>query len=497
MKKFLSFLLLSAILCSFAACGGNQPTQTTPAAEGTTAAPSSSESTTVPEETPVFPENASYDGHDFLILVAGNYKSNDFASDENNADIIGSAIYRRNMIINEKFDVNIENEDIIRFNSAGGSGDGFMKMRQSYTANSYDYDMCMIGSYDAANVAKNAMASDLNNFEVINLSASWWDQRANSDLKIKDKVFYTTGDISITDNRVTHCILFNKGIVAESSDLLNPYQLVRDGKWTFDTLAEEVRKVGVDVDANDVMDEKDKYGLLTWNDSFSASVAAVGNRFARVNEEGTLELTFYNETLETLAEKYCDLTFDSQHAFNYQYQIGSANWDPFRNSMFRESRALYYMQTLTAVSTFRDDAVDFGILPYPKLDEKQTEYNNLVSVFHAHFVMVPCFVENEERTGTIVEALAYYGQKELTPAYFEKTLVGSQFRDEESGEMLNVIFNSRVYDVGLYYNVGNLKQILLNIIASHQNKLSSSYTVFQKKAEADIENINSALANIK
>ena len=106
MKKFLSFLLLSAILCSFAACGGNQPTQTTPAAEGTTAAPSSSESATVPEETPVFPENASYDGHDFLILVAGNYKSNDFASDENNADIIGSAIYRRNMIINEKFDVN-------------------------------------------------------------------------------------------------------------------------------------------------------------------------------------------------------------------------------------------------------------------------------------------------------------------------------------------------------------------------------------------------------
>ena len=113
MKRILSFLLLSAMLCSCSACGGKQPTQTTPAAEGTTASPSSSESTTVPEEAPAFPENASYDGHGFLILVAGNYKSNDFASDENNADIIGSAIYRRNMIINEKFDVNIENEDIM------------------------------------------------------------------------------------------------------------------------------------------------------------------------------------------------------------------------------------------------------------------------------------------------------------------------------------------------------------------------------------------------
>ena len=133
---------------------------------------------------------------------------------------------------------------------------------------------------------------------------------------------------------------------------------------------------------------------------------------------------------------------------------------------------------------------------YPKLDEEQESYNSLVSINHAHFVMVPTFIDNEERTGAVIEMLAYQGKQILTPAYFEKTLVGREMRDEDSEEMLYVIFDNRVYDVGLVYNVGNLKATLAACLTARQNVLSSQWNAYKKSAERSERKINEELAKI-
>ena len=498
MKKLLCILLITCtVIPLLVACGGggNTVVTTDPAK---TDAPTVTDAPVTTEyvELPDVPEDVDYEGHEFLILVAGNYKVNDFEATEGSGDIISEAIFRRNAIMEEKMGVIIANKDVIAFNSSNGSGVGFKAMQQSYTTNSYDYDMCMIGTIDAGVIAYSGYAVDLNSLPYIDLERSWWDQRANADLEISGKMFYTTGDIGLCDNRVTHCLLFNKELIAEDPALINPYDLVREGKWTYDALQTEVSKVSVDVNADDKMDYQDKYGLLTWNDSFTAAVAAAGNKFCAINDEGQIEITFYNDRLETLVDKHITLICDGMTAFNYQYNIGSENWDKYRHAMFRESRCLYYMQTLTAVSTFRDDDLDFGIIPYPKLNEEQETYNSLVSVYHAHFVMVPTFMEDEDRTGAIVEALAYYGKQLLTPAYFEKTLVGREMRDEDSEEMLYVIFDNRVYDVGLIYNVGNLKNILTNCLSGRKNNISSQWNTYKKPAERNAKTINEELAKI-
>ncbi|MBQ7011554.1 MAG: hypothetical protein IJN63_07585 [Clostridia bacterium] len=499
MKKIICLLLIACTLIPLlVACGGggNTVVTTEPPKDDdpvVTTAPTTTEYVEMPE----LPDDPDYDGYEFLVLVSGNYKVNDFEASEDSSDIISQAIWRRNVMLDDQMGVVIANKDIIAFGSSTGKGGaGFKAMQQSYTTNSFDYDMCMIGSYDAGVIAYSGFATDLNTLPYVDLERSWWDQRATADLEISGKMFYTTGDIGLCDNRVTHCLLFNKGLIAEDPTLVNPYELVREGKWTFDAMATEVSKVSVDVNADDKMDYQDKYGLLTWNDSFSAAVAAGGNKLCTINEDGVIEITFYNDRMETIADKYTSMVFDSQTAFNYQYNIGQANWDTYRHAMFRESRCLYYMQTLTAVSTFRDDDLDFGIIPYPKLNEEQENYNSLVSVYHAQFVMVPTFMEDEDRTGAVVEALAYYGKQLLTPAYFEKTLVGREMRDEDSEEMLYVIFDNRVYDVGLIYNVGNLKNILTNCLSGRKNNISSQWNTYKKPAERNAKTINEELAKI-
>ena len=62
--------------------------------------------------------------------------------------------------------------------------------------------------------------------------------------------------------------------------------------------------------------------------------------------------------------------------------------------------------------------------------------------------------------------------------------------------MLYVIFDNRVYDVGLIYNVGNLKNILTNCLSGRKNNISSQWNTYKKPAERNAKTINEELAKI-
>ena len=279
MKKTLALLLaLLTVGASFAACGGKTPDVTTTGTETTTA----SAAPVVTEETPDLPDPASVNiAGEFNILVSGNYARNDFASDSMDGTAVEQAIYRRNQVMKETWGVDVKNEDITRFGSAGGTGDGYMKIYTDYMAGDQVYDAAMIGTYDVATLAYSGYIHDLCDIPHIDLTKSWWDQKANKDLSIRGRMFYTTGDISVVDNMVTHALLFNKDMV-KSYGLDNPYDLVADDNWNLETFGALVKQVGQDLDNNGVYDENDLYGLLTWNDPMTAILAAAGEKIASI-----------------------------------------------------------------------------------------------------------------------------------------------------------------------------------------------------------------------
>ena len=59
--------------------------------------------------------------------------------------------------------------------------------------------------------------------------------------------------------------------------------------------------------------------------------------------------------------------------------------------------------------------------------------------------------------------MAMLGAGDLTEAYYDKTLNGKRIRDVESKEMLDIIFASAVYDIGIYYKVGNLSTSVMTM----------------------------------
>jgi len=494
MKKILALLLaLTMLCCVFASCDKDTPAETTGGVN--ISGDAGADAPDLPD-----PSTLNIAG-DFRILVSGNTTRNDYHAEDENGTAVEIAIHRRNALVKEKYGVNIVDEDITGFGTVNGSGKGFTAIYTEYMSGDSTYDAASIGSYDVATLAYSGYIHDLNDIPYIDLAKPYWDQRANEDLSINGRMYYSTGEISVVDNYVTHAILFNKEMI-EEYDLDNPYDLVRDDEWTLETFARLGKSVGEDLNQDGVYDATDLYGILTWNDPTTAILACSGERIATVNDDGMIELTLYNERVVNLYDRYFELVFDQAHVYNYQYdnvtgkQSPSAVWNTDRDAIFNEGRAVFYMNTVGTVERHRDSQTDFGVLPYPKLDDTQESFGHSVSAYHSQFVCVPELTKDFERTGIIIEELAYQGQQLLTPAFYDQTLVGRYVRDEESAEMLDIIFATHVYDLGSYYKIGGYNSHLSKQFVN-RTPLTSLYETYRTSAEQMIAIINQSMQSIQ
>ena len=485
MKKTIALLLAVSLLCPlFAACGDKeQPDPATGSSETTV-------QTEPPEDAPDYAalETLGDISGEFRILFGYGFKQNDFKAAEESSTALESAIYRRNAYMKEKYNIDIVTDEMDSRTQA------YDKLFAEYNAGDSTYDAAMMRTAEVAKLASGGCLRDLNEMPHLDLTKDYWDQRANADLSIGGRMYYTTGDISLVDNMSTNAILFNKGMRA-AYGLDDPYELVRSGDWTLEKFIELARAVGEDANQDGIYDENDVYGLMTWNDATLAVLAAAGEKICSIDENGDLELTFYNERVVNLFDTFAGLYFDYAHTFNYQYntQAGearpSAAWDTNRTKMFDSNQALFYFTTLITVSRHRNSETDFGILPFPKFDKSQERYGHVISDYAGQYICVPEMTGDFARAGLVLEELAYQGQKVLTPAYYDQTLIGQYTRDEESTEMLDIIFSSRVYDVGMYYKIGNYRDSLISYSRTHAS-LSSIYDTALNAANKKIDTIN-------
>ena len=481
MKKFFALLLAATMLLSFVACGKGD--------NADSGNKGNVEHATADENTPDF-----FDGRelgdlsgDFHILVSGNWAWNDYEADENASSVVETAIYRRNQYIKEKYGAEITNTDIVKYSSTMGSGDGFKRVYNDYIAGQSTFDAAMIGTYDIASLAYNGLLWDLNSLPNINLSKSYWDQKANKDLSMNGAMFYTTGDISVADNRATYVLFFSKSMVEEYG-LESPYDLVNDNKWTLEKFAEMVKKVGSDDNQDGVYDGNDRYGLLVWDDSITGIINAAGQRCCTVNDEGKLELTLYNETTLDALNQYTELAYDNQYALQYQRLNNSGPGKQW----WQNNQGLFFTALVGEMPSYREMENDFGILPYPKLTEVQEKHYTTISPFNSQFICIPVVNSDIKRTGALTEALGYYGEKDITPALYDVTLKGQSARDSESSEMLDIIFDNLIYDIGYYYQVGPYNKQLIIYLRERNNAWASMYETYANAAQSTLDTINKA-----
>jgi hypothetical protein len=492
MKKFLAMLLLAAIaMISVLACSQNDAEKDNGAEKTNNddnAINESEDGTEEPatEKLPPDLPDINFGDVDFVVLLTGNWESS-FVSfpyvvaEELNGEIVNDAVYMRNVMISEKYGVNIKEIDETG-QAAWGTGNGYKTISKDVLAGNNSYDAGFIATYDICTLASEGYLHDLFEAPHIDLDKPWWDARTKRDLLIGNKMYFTNGDVNILNNECTFCILFNKKLI-QDYDMEVPYELVKTNKWTLDKFFDMSKAASKDLNGDGKMDSNDRFGLLMWQDSaFGVNIGA-GNKIATV-ENGAIELSLYNENSIAVYSKYLEFLQDKTAYLNILNMGGK------EIEMFASNQALFHTRYITTVSLLRNMETDFGILPYPKLNENQKEYYSNIHGYGDSFVCIPKTAENVEMSGTILEALAAESMNSVTPAYYDVTLTGKFFRDDESREMLDILFSTRVYDVGLFYQVGDYMNALLDMVNNQKKDFTSTYEKNESKAREQIEKIN-------
>ena len=145
-------------------------------------------------------------------------------------EALNDAKFKVNSAVQDLYNITLTTENQSGA-ASGGQGKGYQLVTNVNMAGTNDYDFADVGCYDVSSLAYQGHILDLNTVKNIDLTKSWWDPKANEQLSVRGKMFYTTGDIGILDNDCTYCILFNKQVV-ENFSLESPYELVRENRWT-------------------------------------------------------------------------------------------------------------------------------------------------------------------------------------------------------------------------------------------------------------------------
>ena len=397
-------------------------------------------------------------------------------------EILDDAVYARNCDVEEKFNLNLKevNFDI---------GVIEQNIKKTVLAGDDVYDAIYCPAYNSGSIGAlitQNLFFNLKDITELQLDKPWWNQDVQEECAIGtgNQVYFATCDINIMSLQVPWCVYFNEDMI-KNLGLDLPYDLVKSGKWTYDKLT-EYAKAGAKL--NGAADFKWEpgggavYGLTAWQHGIGALLAASGERYVSKDDNGYPYLSAETERFFNACDKIMQLT---QETGVYQ----SANdWpNPFNfQYIFRDGRAMLMIGELKAADCLRNIDSTFGILPLPKYDETQSRYYSPVTI-QMPVLTVPVTNQDTHSAGIILDAMAYISHKNVTPIFFDVTMSQKRLRNEESIEMLKIIKDTVIYDLGMAY--GWSTNIYLTIRQSLDTGKNNAVTTIEKQKGKIEENI--------
>jgi len=354
--------------------------------------------------------------------------------EEITGEMLNDALYERNRRIEERFGMTFT--EVVRDNSDA--------VRNAIRAGSDDYDMVTTRIPAAFQYAHEGLLYSIEVLPHIDLSKPYWDQSLNPSLTIANKRYFAIGATNLVTYDFTDCLLFNKKLFTDLG-LDYPYALVEDGKWTFDRFNEMARAAVKDINGDGIFNADDSYGFVgPAKNILSTFVISAGNLSIQKDPD---DIPYFaipgNEKYISAFQKAFDIIYDDNVWFKTNTD---ENVDQVGMQIFESGRSAFAYSTFFFVTQLRGMEADFGILPFPKLDESQDRYYSRVSF--TDLFTVPVTNTNLEYTSIIAEALACESARSILPVYYDVSLRTKISRDDDSQDMLDIIFNNRVIDMG-------------------------------------------------
>lgn len=488
MKKqaLVSLLLLTASLFAACADGGEEPATTTAAAD--TAADTVTEAVTEETRITLDMTGIDYGGDEFHIVNYDNITDNqwvgipdDIFSEEETGDLLGDAVYRRNRTVEEALNIKITSELM----AAAVISEN---VRKSVMAGNTDYDAVFTSMIGLPNFINGGLVVDLYTLEGLDLSYPWWDQNAIDLLTVSDRLFSVVSDITFMDKLACMTMFFNKEM-AEQNNVGDLYALVESGAWTYEKMMDLSKGVTRDVNGDGAYDKEDSYGLSSQNDIIYVMLHSGGVRICE-NTRDSVEFVLGEDKAISILQTTLELMADKQRFFNRQaFNLTVAEGI----NMMIDNRTLFLARPMQTVMMLRDMKADFGIIPYPKFFEDQDSYYTAVNPYAATTMVIPNVMEDPAKTVNVLQMLACESYYEVIDPFYNLVLDTKLVRDDQAAKMLDIIFDSRMYDIGMICNFGGIFNPIL--IGSAGKAVTSLVESNESRVTKDIEKFMESISD--
>ncbi len=454
--KLLCCLLAALLLvCTLAACADETPDTKDPTKEENKNDETDKKDEGKEEENDAPPDYLlSVKQEDFfndtITILCRVDKSYEIDIEQDSGALVEKAVFDRNARVEEYLNVEIVGHPV---NGSWQQQAEYMNiLSQAVATTDNSFQLAATHSSYNARVTLNDQYWDLRKFEdQINLEAPWWSASWVENATVNNKLFYITGDVSLTMWEELYAVFFNRQIARDHAENVGDlYQTVRDGEWTLEKLA-ELSDLYID-DGDDERDADDVYGLLINRHSMRTFVTSCDLPIAKRNDEGGFDLIFMDDEH---AEKVTDV-YTQLYELIYE---NDGTWDSLLTDgdytemlhIFTNDNALFMTGTLQNAATLRHADMEFGILPFPKYDLDQETYLSHSYDGLSSFAIPACATE-PAMCAKVLDAMGAESKTSVIPAYYEVVLQGRVAQDAESKEMLNIIREHLYFDFGFIYS---------------------------------------------
>ncbi|MDD6094947.1 MAG: hypothetical protein PUC29_04300 [Clostridia bacterium] len=447
--------------------------------------------------------DADYEQEDFTFLyikhsdVGKDYYGGDYIYAETyTGDTISDAVYARNLAVEEKYNVKIN--QLLEVN-----GDPAALIQKKIMSGEFDHDVIYGWAYKLGACIPENFFADFNQLSNVDFTQDYWSPSAMEDLTINDKLYLCINDISMNKLEWADLIFYNKNIAEDyniNTEFGSFYDLVNDGKWTLDVFLKMVQSVSNDLNGDGIIGKDDVFGMLDGSANGSWAAACSDVQLTTKNDDGSYSLSFYNEKLLGIIDKIYPVYSNNKYVKDYDdiWSEGgvdgnggySDQWE-YARSFFTTDHSLFCTGSAYITSEFRNMTSSYGIIPFPKYDENQENYYAGVSCLASIFAL-PATVRNDvstagmERTGTILEYMAYKSNEILLPDYYETLLKGQRLDTEEDSQMLDIIRSSVRYQFSATVGIESVGELLDNMFAK-PTTATSTYKRSEKKLQKALD----------
>lgn len=477
MKRILCLGLSAALLlASLASCSDNNSQETTAKVDPVS---SNLQPTETEEESGKYldslPETMDFEGYNMRFIVEeggnGNLTELSIMAEEDTGEVVDSAVYTRNMSVQDRLNISIDLVDVIMFSGLPAA------VRPVIQAGSDEYDI--VGTYQYYGIAMGpeGLMLNLSNLDNLDFEREYWGTDYIENMSYKGITYWATGDIALRYTGGMYVTYINDEIWTDNYADINIYDIVNEGAWTLDKLYEYSDSVYVDINGNGRVDFNDKFGFVfDIEDPTEGMAAGSMIRISERDESGTPYIALSNERTYTFYEKMYNIVANNSGFWH------SEDDNKTVMNMFAENRAMIGINKLFQSGIYlRDMEQEFKIIPVPKLNEEQEHYNTMLHDGVTLFG-IPITNRKTDETSIVLECMASESLKTVTPAYYEVALKVKYARDTESGMMIDLIRENVSADFAALYSnsISNIVHTFRNNLQKKTENISSTLEKSQK-----------------